>query len=164
MTRHDITRLLAYTEWANHLVLDACSHLSSEQLHQEFGSGHHTIFETLIHVYGADRIWLERWRGVVPQQFATSKEIPSLEELRSQWSGLEKVRSEFLSSISDATLNDQLSYLNLKGERFSQPLIDQMQHVVNHSTHHRGQVVAFIRSLGVKPPNTDLINYFRTVE
>jgi uncharacterized damage-inducible protein DinB len=34
-----------------------------------------------------------------------------------------------------------------------------MQHVVNHATLHRGQVVGMIRQLGVAPPPTDLLFY-----
>jgi uncharacterized damage-inducible protein DinB len=31
------------------------------------------------------------------------------------------------------------------------------QHVVNHATLHRGQVVGMIRQLGIVPPSTDLL-------
>ncbi|HEU5394788.1 MAG TPA: DinB family protein [Candidatus Methylomirabilis sp.] len=36
-----------------------------------------------------------------------------------------------------------------------------MQHVVNHSTYHRGQVITMLRQLGAKPVATDLIAYYR---
>jgi uncharacterized damage-inducible protein DinB len=41
------------------------------------------------------------------------------------------------------------------------PLVDQMQHVVNHATMHRGQIVGMIRQLGIDPPATDLLFYLR---
>jgi uncharacterized damage-inducible protein DinB len=34
-----------------------------------------------------------------------------------------------------------------------------MQHVVNHSTYHRGQVVTMLKQLGVQVPSTDLLLY-----
>jgi uncharacterized damage-inducible protein DinB len=37
-----------------------------------------------------------------------------------------------------------------------------MQHVVNHATLHRGQVVGMIRQLGITPPATDLLFYLMT--
>jgi uncharacterized damage-inducible protein DinB len=36
-----------------------------------------------------------------------------------------------------------------------------MQHVVNHSSYHRGQVTTLLRQLGAKPVATDLITYYR---
>jgi uncharacterized damage-inducible protein DinB len=39
-----------------------------------------------------------------------------------------------------------------------------MQHVVNHSSYHRGQVVTMLRQLGIQPPATDLIRYYRRAE
>jgi uncharacterized damage-inducible protein DinB len=33
--------------------------------------------------------------------------------------------------------------------------------VVNHATYHRGQVVTMLRQLGVEPPHTDLVVYYR---
>jgi len=36
-----------------------------------------------------------------------------------------------------------------------------MQHVVNHGTYHRGQVIAMLRQLGAKGVATDLIAFYR---
>jgi uncharacterized damage-inducible protein DinB len=41
-------------------------------------------------------------------------------------------------------------------------LVDQMQHVINHATLHRGQVVEMIRQLGLEPPSTDLLFYLQS--
>jgi len=40
-------------------------------------------------------------------------------------------------------------------------LVDQMKHVTNHATLHRGQIVGMIRQLGIEPPATDLLFYLR---
>jgi uncharacterized damage-inducible protein DinB len=34
-------------------------------------------------------------------------------------------------------------------------------HVVNHGTHHRGQITTILRQLGATPRNLDLIAYYR---
>ena len=41
------------------------------------------------------------------------------------------------------------------------PLWQLVQHVTNHSTYHRGQVVTFLRQLGAKPAATDLVAWDR---
>lgn len=34
-----------------------------------------------------------------------------------------------------------------------------MQHLVNHSTYHRGQVMAMLRQLGAEPVSTDFLAF-----
>jgi uncharacterized damage-inducible protein DinB len=68
-----------------------------------------------------------------------------------------------LDSISDADLAADLGYRRFTGEAYSLPLVQQMQHVVNHATLHRGQVVGMIRQLGVAPPSTDLLFYLMEI-
>jgi uncharacterized damage-inducible protein DinB len=55
----------------------------------------------------------------------------------------------------------ELAFTLLNGDRNSMRLVDQMQHVANHATLHRGQVVGMIRQLGIAPPSTDLLFYLR---
>ena len=54
----------------------------------------------------------------------------------------------------------RIPYENLRGQRFEYALGHMMQHVVNHSSYHRGQVVTLLRQLGRTPPNTDFLEYF----
>jgi uncharacterized damage-inducible protein DinB len=39
------------------------------------------------------------------------------------------------------------------------PLVLLMQHVVNHTTYHRGQVTNFLRQMGLQPAATDFLVY-----
>ncbi len=57
---------LTNTEWANGLALNATAELSDESLCRDFGIGHGSIFGTLLHMAGAEWIWLERWHGRSP--------------------------------------------------------------------------------------------------
>ena len=164
MTQRYLLRLFAYTEWANHLVLGACAPAPKVSLLKDFGSGHHSVFETLLHMFGAERIWFERWRGAPLQPFPTPEDYHTIEELADDWRAMELERHEWLVEQTDDALKVPLTYKNLRGEEFTQPFVDLAMHVVNHATHHRGQVVAFLRTLGVQPPNTDLVHYFRSVE
>ena len=50
-----------------------------------------------------------------------------------------------------------------KGDPFETPLWQIVLHVVNHATLHRGQVMAMLRQLGIPPPPTDLISYYRSL-
>jgi uncharacterized damage-inducible protein DinB len=164
MTIAEVRDLFAYTGWANDRVLDAAEKLPLEELLRNVHISHKSILGTLLHVAGADWIWLERWHGNSPVgQDAWAGWGPddarNLEQVREKWQRVVARRNAYLERVSDADLSRELGYRRFTGEAYSLPLGQQMQHVVNHATLHRGQVVGMIRQLGVAPPTTDLLFY-----
>jgi uncharacterized damage-inducible protein DinB len=162
----DIRHLFDYTEWANGLTIDAAAHLSEEHLRQDFGISHGSIFGTLLHMAGAEWIWLERWHGRSPQgaeawSLWKSDSCTELETLNERWSEVVDRRARFIGGLDQSLLSLNLSFKLISGAAGSLPLDGQMQHVVNHATLHRGQVVGMIRQLGRTPPSTDLLYYLR---
>jgi uncharacterized damage-inducible protein DinB len=166
MNLSDIQQLFTYTEWANDLAIEAASKLPDEDLHRDFGISHKSIFGTLVHMAGAEWIWLERWHGRSPRKAEawslwSTESCGDLATLRDQWTGLVNQRTQYVSQLDESTLAAELSFKLLSGDPSSMVLINQMQHVVNHATMHRGQVVGMIRQLGLEPPATDLLFYLR---
>ena len=164
MTTAEIRHLFAYTEWANARVLEAAEKLPPEELLRDVHISYKSILGTLLHMAGAEWIWLERWHGnspMGPDVWAgwTADDARSLQQVREKWQPIIQRRSAYLDGISDADLSRELGYRRFTGEAYSLPLEQQMQHVVNHATLHRGQVVGMIRQLGVAPPSTDLLFY-----
>jgi uncharacterized damage-inducible protein DinB len=159
MNLNDIRQLFDYTGYANHLALDAAAKLTDEQVRQDVQISHGSILGTLAHMAGAEWVWLSRWQGVSPSEIWTSGTFADLAALRLRWQEIEADRRVILEGLTMEELHSELSYRNLKGEPLSLPLIQQMQHVVNHATLHRGQVVGMIRQLGVTPPAVDLLYY-----
>src|SRR5262245_48494658 len=164
MTAAEVRHLFAYTEWANERVLGATEKLPAEELLRDVHISHKSILGTLLHTAGADWIWLERWQGnspVGPDVWAgwMPDDARSLEQVREKWQGVIRRRNAYLKGISDEDLSRELGYRRFTGETFSLPLVQQMQHVVNHATLHRGQIVGMIRQLGIVPPTTDLLFY-----
>jgi uncharacterized damage-inducible protein DinB len=156
---NDISGLFDYTEYANGLALDAAEKLTEEQRRYDFKSSHSSIHGALVHMAGAEWLWLERWKGASHSRIWTADDFVDVAALRSRWREIEAERREVMESLTEEKLGQDLSYKNLKGESFSFPLVEQMQHVVNHSTLHRGQVVGMIRQLGLQPPAVDLLYY-----
>ena len=70
-------------------------------------------------------------------------------------------RWKYVSELDHEKLMSELPFQLLSGDPSSMRLVDQMQHVANHATMHRGQVVGMIRQLGIDPPSTDLLFYLR---
>ena len=166
MNLTDIKQLFDYTEWANGLANDAASKLSDENLHRDFGISHKSIFGTLLHMAGADWIWLERWNGRSPAKdnawsLWTAESCPNLSTLDERWRDVVDRRAQFLSELDEERLGSELAFKLLSGDPSSMRLVDQMRHIANHSTMHRGQIVGMIRQLGIEPPSTDLLFYLR---
>ena len=164
MTVAEIRHLFTYTEWANARLLDAVEKLPPEDLLREVGISHTSVLGTLLHIAGADWIWLERWLGRSPvgrDVWAgwTHADARSVSQVRDKWRPIVERRNAYLETLSDDDLPRELGYTRFTGEAYSLPLVQQMQHVVNHATLHRGQVVGMIRQLGVAPPATDLLFY-----
>jgi uncharacterized damage-inducible protein DinB len=164
MTTAEVRHLFAYTEWANARVLEVAEKLPPEELLRDVHISYKSILGTLLHMAGAEWLWLERWHGnspVGPDVWAgwTADDARSLQQVRVKWQPVIQRRNAYLDGISDADLSRELGYRRFTGEAYSLPLGEQMQHVVNHATLHRGQVVGMIRQLGVAPPSTDLLFY-----
>ncbi len=162
----DVRSLFDYTEWANGLAMDAAAKLPQDDLHRDFGVSHRSIFETLLHTAGAEWIWLERWCGRSPRKDEAwslwkTDSCPDLGTLRKRWGEVVERRADHVGQLKEADLRVDHHFDLLNGDTSSMRLSHQMQHVVNHSTMHRGQIVGMIRQLGLEPPATDLIFYIR---
>jgi len=166
MDLSDIRNLFDYTEWANGLAMEAAVKLSDENLRRDVSISHQSIFGTLTHMAGAEWIWLERWQGRSPAKAEawtmwTTESCGDLSVLNDRWQGVIDQRSRFILALDEERLTTELAFKLLSGDPSSMRLVDQMQHVANHATMHRGQVVGMIRQLGIDPPSTDLLFYLR---
>ena len=158
----DIHTLYQYNYWAHHRILEVVETLTPEQFAKNLGSSHGGIQSTLVHVMGAEEIWLMRWKGISPTEFAKPEDYATTHMLKQRWSDIEHEMMDFVHSLTaDADIQRVLAYKDMKGNPYSQPLYQLMQHLVNHSTYHRGQVVAMLRQSGVKPVGTDMVAFYR---
>jgi len=160
MQPQTLRELYLYNHWANQRALASAEPLSSEEFTRGLGNSFASIRDTLAHILGAEWIWLERWLGRSPKALLPPADFPTLPSLRQRWDAVEKDRDRFLEALEPRCLQDPVSYINLAGKPFAYPLWQQMLHVINHSTYHRGQIVTLLRQLGRTPANTDLLLYY----
>ena len=62
----DVNQLFNYTEWANGLAMDAAAQLPDDSLRRDVSCSHQSIFGTLLHMAGAEWIWLGAMEWKVP--------------------------------------------------------------------------------------------------
>lgn len=66
-----------------------------------------------------------------------------------------------LDIISNFNLDQVTEYQNSKGDRYNNTVKEILFHISNHTSHHRGQVMASLRPLGIEPFISDYIFYKR---
>jgi uncharacterized damage-inducible protein DinB len=143
-------RLFSYDDWANRQLISAL---------ESSGNPPPRSLTLLAHILSAETLWWERL-NCKPQtypvwpEFTLSKCNAQIAELRALW-------ENYLAAQSDDSLSEEIRYTNSKGEGFTSRTHDILQHVILHSTHHRGQIVANLRESGHTPPYIDFIHAVR---
>lgn len=107
------------------------------------------------HVINAHQVWNARITGTQPI---------GIHDVHT-WKKCHKIDTEnyrqTVSILSGGNLARKIIYKNSKGEDFCNSISDILFHVVNHSTHHKGQIVSDFRQQGIPPMVTDYIFYKR---
>jgi uncharacterized damage-inducible protein DinB len=151
---------IEYTAWASRRLVDAAAQLSPDALTRDFQTADHSVLGTLAHIYASDRLWLSRLTCAPFPGFVTDADR-TLATLQNDWPALHGHWEEWAATLTDEGAHSNLDYKDLKGNHWRQPVWQLVLHVVNHATHHRGQVSGFLRALGHTPPALDLIAYYR---
>ncbi len=154
--------LVDYNVWADHKVLDAARQLTPAQLHESHHMGVGPMFDTLVHIMEAQRLWLTRMQGTSPRSMAPASNYQDLDQLRAAWDAVHRDLRAFVAGLNTEQLNGTITYTNTRGDSYSHPLLLLILHVFNHSTEHRAQVAAMCAQVGLDVGWLDLIQYMRT--
>lgn len=160
MNTEDIQTLFAFNRWANHRVLADAGSLSGDEFTRNLETSHGSVQGTLVHTLWAEWIWSRRFRGESPKLGFARSEFPDVSVLAAKWKELEGDQENFIGELTDEALATRVAYNNLQDQRWEYSLGHMMQHVVNHSSYHRGQVVTLLRQLGRAPQPTDFLVFF----
>jgi len=150
-----------YTIWASRRLVESAALLTPEELNRDFRHADRSVLGTLVHIFAADRTWLGRLEGQPTSKFLDPETDLRMDVLENEWPALHRRWLKWLDTQTDATLLEPLGYRDLKGNEHQTPPWQIVLHVVNHATHHRGQVSAMLRAMGHSPPPVDLIVFYR---
>jgi uncharacterized damage-inducible protein DinB len=160
MNRQDIFALYDYNAWANGRILGTVEPLTPEQFLRDLGNSFPSVRDTLVHIAGAEWAWLRRWQGESPTALIPATDFPTLASVKERFAAVQRERQTFLSSLTEERLGQPFDYKDLAGNAYRLPLVQSMQHVVNHGTYHRGQITTLLRQLGARPVSTDMSRYY----
>jgi uncharacterized damage-inducible protein DinB len=163
MSLEMVRRLYEYHRWANRRLFGVASALGEEATGREMGPqfSFPTVRAMFGHLYGADSLWLARWRGTSPTRLPGA-EFATLAALRLAWDTLEQTQRDFLDSLQERDLERVVRYRSTEGKAYAVPLEPLLQHVVNHATHHRSEIATMLTMISGGPPDTGLLTQVLT--
>lgn len=150
MKEHFI-RLFNYNDWANERCFHSFKEINAGKPAKLFS-----------HIIASQNIWLSRVLLKESNPFSPWTEFPDDELLK-----LAKKSSinwqNFLNRTEDKSLDKLIKYQNSKGENFEVKISEIINHVINHSAYHRGQIASLVRLNGGNPAVTDYIVFARLI-
>jgi uncharacterized damage-inducible protein DinB len=162
MTFDVLQTLVEYHYWARDRLFVAVDALTEEQLRRPLGNSFSSVFDTMVHLYGADWIWRSRWEGESPMALPKPELYDDLARVRAAWQDEEARIRGILNRLGPEGILRPVEYRAWDGKLQAQPFWQMLQHVVNHGSYHRGQVTTMLRQLDVPPPKSmDLIAFYR---
>lgn len=153
---------LDYTAWASQRLMDVAGMLSQEELTRDFKTADKTVLGTLAHIYAAERVWLSLAMAEPGATFG-AREDRDLASLQIEWPALHQRWKEWLRDACGEDVARPISFQDMNGRPCAKPAWQVVLHLVNHATHHRGQVSGFLRTMGRTPPPLDLMHYYLTL-
>lgn len=170
-----VKRLHQHRAWVNGNLLSVAVQLSDEQLRVPFEIGQGSIWQSLVHLYAAEYVWLEALAGNeesllpgdLPGKLPGNQQgeggVTDLADLRLKWSELEKRWSVRLANLSPAWLEEVVYRKSASlGTRLGIRRSDVLLHVCTHAHYTTAQFVNMLRQAGVeKLPDTMLISLAR---
>jgi uncharacterized damage-inducible protein DinB len=148
--------------------------MSDEQRKRDLGAFFGSVHGTLNHLLWADRAWMLRFTGDEFRYRSRDaaghviEHAPYGRDLYADFSiqlderkRTDRDISAWVQGLSDVELNANISYKNVAGQTFENPLWWSLSHLFNHQTHHRGQVTTLLKQLGYDSGVTDLGAFMR---
>jgi uncharacterized damage-inducible protein DinB len=152
-----IRDLHEYTRWANHRLFDFAAGLGEAVCARDVGKHFSmpTVTRMFGHLYGAEWVWLSRWKGTSPTAIPGA-ELTTMAAVRETWDALEAEEQAFIAGLTDADLGRTIHFKNTEGKAYQAPLGQLLQHVANHATHHRSEIATMVTMLHGSPPDTGM--------
>ncbi|MEJ2162890.1 MAG: DinB family protein [Robiginitalea sp.] len=141
-------QLFDYNYYCNKQLIESCLGLKKAPI---------SCVERFSHILNAHHLWNARINGRDPQYG-----VWEVHKIKA-WGDIhyDNQRDSFEIITNAEPLEKRISYETTDGHSYSSSLQDILFHIINHSTHHRGQIIMDLRTNDVEPPSLDYIHYKR---
>ena len=111
-----IRGLYDYHRWANRRLFDVAA-AAPDAVTRDMGRqwSAPSVKAMFAHLYGADAIWLARWKGASPTRLPGDADVPTMADLRGRWDALEADQRRFVEGLAETDLERPVTYRNTEG-------------------------------------------------
>ena len=154
--------LTRYNAWSNRLMYDAVAALPAGEAVKERKSLFKNMVHTLNHNYVIDAIWQAHLEGREHGYAARNTvDYPPLAELREKQQAMDQWFITWGEAQTEASLGEKMTFTLIGGNAGTMTRFEILQHVVTHTSYHRGFVCAMFFEVPARPPTMDLPVFLR---
>jgi len=141
-------QLFDYNFYCNKKLIETCTTLDEVPTRS---------IELFSHMLNAHHLWNARINGKKSQY-----DVWQLHAVK-DWADIhyENQRASFEITSNAEDFEKRIDYDNIEGRLFTNTLQDLLFHIINHSTHHRGQIATDFRANDLTPQPMDYAFYKR---
>eukprot|EP00834_Sanchytrium_tribonematis_P002038 NODE_56_length_28873_cov_1.243101.p14 type:complete len:167 gc:universal NODE_56_length_28873_cov_1.243101:12520-12020(-) len=161
---------LKYHNWATSRLFELLENVSEQHYHASAKLAFRSIHGTLNHLIVAEQLWIKRiknencseltryWKN--PEKYGYKNDLKiQFEDIYPSKEATHQAYLELLKELENIDYEGRLTYCSTNGNERSTEKSEILYHIVNHGTHHRGQISAALTQFGYAPPELDYI-YF----
>jgi uncharacterized damage-inducible protein DinB len=154
--------LMRYNAWANRQIFAAMAALPEGEAVKERPSLCRNMVHTMNHIFIVAEMWRAHLTGRKHEYTAlNTPDHPPLEELARREASLAGWYIEYADSLSDAALQEVVSFTLIGGNQGQMTREQILFHLVNHSSYHRGFVADMFFQVPERPPLMDMTVFLR---
>ncbi len=152
----------AFNLWANRRMVEWIQKYPVEWMEQETPSSFPSLKATLLHIWAAEKVWMERLQQIPPETFLSLTFTGSSEAVCEGLLRNAQVLADYVQAQEEDYFDKVCDFRLLDGTEDRRQRSEMLLHCLQHSTYHRGQLVTMGRAVGlIGPPKTDYIVYVR---
>jgi uncharacterized damage-inducible protein DinB len=142
-------------------------------LREDQGAFYKSILGTFEHIFAAEVIWLKRFAGFFSYPSLSVSSLVSMDiaeakakaakspgELYALVDQADALFVAFAQELDEKQLLSRVKFKNIKGEELEREYWSLVVHVLNHATHHRGEISALLDRKGIANDYSGFNLYF----
>ncbi|HCM26494.1 MAG: hypothetical protein A2Z99_10715 [Treponema sp. GWB1_62_6] len=151
-----------YNRSANEKLIGTLRGADAAVLIEDQGAFYKSVIGTLEHIASGEIGFLRRFSGffpyacLAPHRFITG----NIDEIKAAFhddppalyavlAEADSLMVEFVHAVLESELTQRVSYTTAKGDRIERIYWNLIVHVLNHSTHHRGEISVLLDRKGI---------------